>query len=680
MAAALLLAVALQSVSGEPVPFQQGANVHTRLVSDWGSRDGDRFHAVVEFRIDEAWHTYWKNPGTTGMSTTIHWSLPEGMTIESTYQSIPQLYSNRGLVDYVHEDTALFIAEIRVDPQQLSNTTPLRLEARVEWLECEKVCMPGMSELQLDLNDTTQLPSGLGEQIDSLVNAYTDVYPGNYSIAGDQVQIHLDFLPDPSLVDDSFHFFPEMPIVDAAAPQHLTRTDAGLRLQSRKAAHAETPTESIKGWLVATDPSGQQTAWRTELTLDPSATKASAAPAEATAPTNLTLLVGLAFLGGLILNLMPCVFPVIGLKIMGFVEQAGQERRKIILHGLIFTAGVLVSFWVLSSVLLLLRAGGEQLGWGFQLQEPWFNYALILLMLAFALSLSGVFEFGMSAVGVGSDLQHKSGPMGSFFSGVLATIVATPCSAPFLAPALGAALALEAWQAMLLFTCIALGLSTPYLLLSLFPSTLKVLPRPGAWMETFKQFMAFPLYGTAAYLLWALIGQIDDTNQLNLLLSLALFAMAFWIYGRWAAPHRRAKVRRSAIMAGLALMVLSVWIGHPRVQKEFWEPWSPERVEQYVREGRTVYVDFTARWCATCQVNKRVVFGSQEVIDAFERNNIVALKADWTNRDPRITERLHQLGKAAVPVNLVYKNGENEPIILPEVLTPGIVLEALNSN
>lgn len=654
--------------------------MHTRLVSDWGIREGDTFHAVVEFRIEEGWHTYWKNPGTTGMPTSIQWSLPEGMTIESTYQSFPQLYSNEGLVDYVHEDTALFIARIRTDAEQLASSTPLRIAARVEWLECEKVCMPGMSELQLDLEDTTQFPSDLGAQIDSLMRAYTDVFPGSYNIVGDQVHIHLELLPDLTLTDESFHFFPEVPIVDAAAPQHVSRTDVGLHLKSRKAAHAETPTEPVEGWLIATDTNGQHTAWRTQLTLDPTATIASTAPLEATAPTHLALLVGLAFLGGLILNLMPCVFPVIGLKIMGFVEQAGQERRKIILHGLIFTAGVLVSFWVLSSVLLLLRAGGEQLGWGFQLQEPWFNYALILLMLAFALSLSGVFEFGMSAVGVGSDLQHKSGPMGSFFSGVLATIVATPCSAPFLAPALGAALALEAWQAMLLFTCIALGLSTPYLLLSLFPSTLKVLPRPGAWMETFKQFMAFPLYGTAAYLLWALMGQIDDTNQLNLLLSLALFAMAFWVYGRWAAPHRQAKVRRTAIMTGLALMVLSLWIGHPKAQKEFWEPWSPERVEQYVSEGRTVYVDFTARWCATCQVNKRVVFGSQEVLDAFERNNIVALKADWTNRDPRITERLHQLGKAAVPVNLVYKNGENEPVILPEVLTPGIVLETLKSN
>ena len=398
---------------------------------------------------------------------------------------------------------------------------------------------------------------------------------------------------------------------------------------------------------------------------------------ESSAGSNFLALIAFAFVGGLILNLMPCVFPVIGLKIMGFVEQAGQDSRKIMVHGLTFTSGVVVSFWVLSGLLLILRASGQQLGWGFQLQEPWFNYALILLLFGFALSLNGVFEFGMSMIGMGSKLSNKDGMSGSFLSGVMATVVATPCSAPFLAPALGAALALSPVQSLILFTVIGLGLSTPYLLLSMFPSVLNKMPRPGAWMETFKQFMAFPLYATVAYLVWSLFGQIDEGNQFNLLLGLVLIGMGLWIFGRWSSPVKSKNTRRFGAAVALLVIVGGVVLGHPRDKDDFWQPWSPEVVKQHVTEEKTVYVDFTARWCATCQANKKIVFGNQDVLDTFEEKGVVALKADWTNRDDRITRRLEELGKAAVPVNLVYKDGSLEPQILPELLNPQLVLEAI---
>ncbi len=244
----------------------------------------------------------------------------------------------------------------------------------------------------------------------------------------------------------------------------------------------------------------------------------------------------LAFIGGLILNLMPCVFPVLGIKILGFVNQAGHQRARIVAHGLVFSLGVLLSFWALAAVLAVLRASGDQLGWGFQLQSPVFVYALAVLLLAFGMNMSGVFEFGLSATAVGSDLQSKSGYAGSFFTGVLATVVATPCSAPFLAPALGAALAVSTVESFAIFTAIAIGPSMPYLLLSIFPQLIKLPPRPGGWMETFKQFMAFPLYATVGYLLWVLAGQMSDDAFLNVLFSLVLVAMAVWMYGRWHAP------------------------------------------------------------------------------------------------------------------------------------------------
>jgi len=398
----------------------------------------------------------------------------------------------------------------------------------------------------------------------------------------------------------------------------------------------------------------------------------------------------LAFVGGLILNLMPCVFPVLGIKILGFVNQAGHERGKIVAHGLVFTLGVLLSFWALAAVLAILRAGGAELGWGFQLQSPAFVYALAVLLLVFALNMSGVFEFGLRATAIGGELQTKSGYSGSFFTGVLATVVATPCSAPFLAPALGAALALSTVESFAIFTAIAIGLSTPYLLLSAFPQAVKVLPRPGAWMETFKQFMAFPLYATVGYMIWVLAGQVNEEGLQYLLLGLVLVAMAVWFYGRWTAPGASSGRRNFGIAALVIVGAAGLWLGWPKASATVqsagatvvsggvtWEPWSPEAVERLRAEGRVVYVDFTARWCFTCQTNKKVVFGSDEVLKEFADRRVATLRADWTNKDPRITAELAKYQRSAVPFNVVWKPGAAEPVILPELLTPGIVLEAV---
>jgi thiol:disulfide interchange protein DsbD len=388
----------------------------------------------------------------------------------------------------------------------------------------------------------------------------------------------------------------------------------------------------------------------------------------------------LAFVGGLILNLMPCVFPVLGIKILGFVNQAGADRRKVTLHGLVFTAGVLVSFWILAGLLAVLRAGGSELGWGFQLQSPAFVFGLAAAMLAFALNMSGVFEFGLTATGIGSGLQSKSGLTGSFLTGALATVAATPCAAPFLAPALGAALALPTAQSFAIFTVIGLGLSTPYLLLSAFPAAVKVLPRPGAWMETFKQAVAFPLYATVAYLVWVLAGQLQETGLLAALFGLVLVAMGVWAYGRWNAPGASPGRARFGMVACLVLLAAGAWTGWPTAPAPTdiaWEKWSPEAVDKLRSENRIVYVDFTARWCATCQANKRLVFHSDEVLKAFRDRHIATLRGDWTNKDPQITAELAKYHRAAVPFNLIWVPGQSDPVILPELLTPSVVLGSL---
>jgi len=339
-------------------------------------------------------------------------------------------------------------------------------------------------------------------------------------------------------------------------------------------------------------------------------------------------------------------------------------------------------------VLAILRAGGDQLGWGFQLQSPAFVFTLAVLMLVFALNLSGVFEFGLRATSVGGSLQTKSGFAGSFFTGVLATIVATPCSAPFLAPALGAALALSTLESFAIFTAIAIGLALPYLLLSIFPGAIKVLPRPGAWMETFKQFMAFPLYATVGYLVWVLAGQVSEDGLQNVLFGLVLVALAVWFYGRWNAPGASPGRTRFGIGALVVVAAMGLWLGWPNDAKAqgsgttvsngvTWEPWSKEAVAKLRAEGRIVYVDFTARWCATCQANKRLVFKSEDVLKEFADKNVATLKADWTNQDPLITAELAKYGRSAVPFNVIWFPGKEEPTILPELLTAGTVLDAL---
>ena len=432
-------------------------------------------------------------------------------------------------------------------------------------------------------------------------------------------------------------------------------------------------------------PDGAAPGIRIDLTFPGNAVGAAAAPEgrRSSSEGGLAGTLVLAFFGGMILNLMPCVFPVLGIKILGFVNQAGHERGKVVAHGLVFTSGVLLSFWSLAGVLGILRHGGSQLGWGFQLQSPVFVFVLAALMLVFALNMSGLFEFGLSATSVGSELQAKSGFGGSFFTGVLATVVATPCSAPFLAPALGAALTLSFAASFSVFTAIALGLSTPYLLLSAFPAAVRLLPRPGAWMETFKQFMAFPLYAATGYLVWVLAGQVQETELLSIFFALVLVAMAVWIYGRWRAPGATPGRARFGAIAGAGLLALGLWTGWPRPPAPtdiVWEKWSPQAVEQLHAQGRIVYVDFTARWCATCQANKRLVFHSQEVLDVFRQQHIATLRGDWTNRDPSITAELARYRRSAVPFNQVWLPGKDEPVLLPEILTAGTVLKAVKGS
>jgi thiol:disulfide interchange protein DsbD len=667
-------------------PVRKGAVEAELVPAVAGVQPGHPFEVALRLAHDPEWHSYWVYSGT-GYATTIKWTLPPGWQAGDIQWPVPHVLKDaHGTITGNGYDGEVFLLLTLTPPADLTPGTNVTLMAVVEWLMCKEVCMPGDAKLELTLPVVSGPPAPDAQWAAKFAAAHWQLphTPAGWQFAATRAgqTVILTFQPPAGSVftPADFHFFADDGLIAYDQPQSIHAGENGAFVMALTVDPAG-PKNPTRLYGVLALAKGNEPGLRVDVPFG----AAGAAPSNRYQVTSAktgngflgTLM--LALVGGLILNLMPCVFPVLGIKILGFVNQAGADRRKITLHGLVFSAGVLVSFWVLAGVLLVLRAGGRELGWGFQLQEPGFVFALAVLLLVFALNLSGLFEVGLSATGVGTHLQMQAGYTGSFFTGVLATIVATPCSAPFLAPALGAALALSVVESIAVFTAIAVGLCVPYLLLSLFPGAIKFLPKPGAWMETFKQLMAFPLYATVGFLVWVLAAQAPDTGLLKVLFGLVLVAMAAWAYGRWTQRGGSPARRRFGAALAAVLFALGVTWGYPAAPSSevVWQTWSPETVAQLRAEGKVIYVDFTARWCATCQSNKALVFSSAKVRAALRAHGVVLLRADWTNRDPRITEALTAFNRSAVPMDLIYAPGRDAPVILPELLTPDLVLDAL---
>jgi len=653
------------------------AQVSASLVATETSiQPGHPIKVALRLVHEPHWHTYWVDAGT-GYPTKLTWQLPEGWTAGEIEWPVPILIRDpAGNVTGNGYDGEILLPITLTPPKTLNVGETVTLHAKAEWLMCNDTCVPGNGNVSLSLPVANDAPQSNAQWTAAISQLPLPQQPTAWRISATQSAktISLDLQGNTTTLTNP-HFFSADGLIQYDEPQTLSTTTSGIRLILPVSPSFEGKPVKLTGVLTYGDSPQQRRGLSVDTDLIAITPNLGSSSATSLLPTLL-----LAFIGGLILNLMPCVFPVLGIKIIGFVNQSGAERRKITAHGIVFSLGVLASFWALATVLAVLRAGGSQLGWGFQLQSPAFVFVLAAAMLVFALSMSGVFEFALRATSIGSDLQAKSGYSGSFLTGVLATVVATPCSAPFLAPALGAALALSTAASFAIFTTIAIGLSTPYLLLSIFPSAIKILPRPGAWMETFKQAMAFPLYGTVGYLVWVLAGQLSESGLLNVLLGLTLVAMSAWLYGRYTAPGSKPARVRFGFIGGAVLLGLGALLGWPHAPQPtdiVWAKWSPEAVASAQQNGKTVYVDFTARWCATCQANKHLVFGSDEVRRLFRDRGIVTLRGDWTNHDAAITTELARFNRSAVPFNLIYKPGIAEPVALPELLTPATVLNAL---
>jgi thiol:disulfide interchange protein DsbD len=648
---------------------------------------GKPVQAGLYFKLESGWHIYWKNPGDSGEPPRIDWTLPKGITAGPLQFPAPKRLPLGPLMDFGYEDEVLF--PFTMDAGKTAKSGPAMLHAKVSWLVCREVCIPEKTELDLSLpvaasSTGPAVPAAESELFQRLASRLPQPLPAGDKAVFQPSQDGFRLAVETGRTESSAQFFPEeQDLLDNPSPQKVTSTANGLILDLKKDALLTAAPAQLKGVLELAD-------GRTfEVTAVPGALP-SAPASSATSPSRKSWLqsAGLAFLGGLLLNLMPCVFPVLFLKGLALVRSGNEERGALRAHGMVYAAGILVSFWVLVGVLVSLRAAGATLGWGFQFQSPVFLTLMAGLLFFVGLSLAGQFEIGLTLTSAGGSLAAKQGYAGSFFTGVLAVIVATPCTAPFMGAAIGYALTQSAVVIFAVFTALALGLAAPYVALTLQPAWTRWLPKPGVWMEILRQAVAVPIFATVIWLAWVL-AQAYGANLLALLLgSFLLLAVAGWFLGRWPAKRWATAIAALILLAVVALAVcgqrLAGESGKGTAQAEkstlaqsAWEPWSAEAVSRYRAAGRPVFVDFSASWCLSCQANERVALDRPEVQQAFQSANVALLRADWTRHDEAITRALAELGRSGVPAYALYVPGEASPRLLPEALTPGIVIDAL---
>ena len=665
------------------------------------------------------WHTYWKNAGDSGMPTELQWTLPPGVMAGDIAWPLPKKIPIGHLANYGYEGTVLLPVPLIITPEYkpgvLADALDVKLKAT--WLVCRKECIPqdGEFALKIPLRSSTALN---GAAFDAALKSQPADVAGAHQVAlkddGKRLAVRVAGLPV-DVRGQPLELFPESPgvVVTAATPakpgepvgarswsQHWDgdvwtadvpvspeRADSPEKMTlvlvaGERGWRAEAPVAGA--WPALALPAGVSPALEAALKANANAGANAPPPAAPTAVPATTFVWALlgALIGGLVLNLMPCVFPVLAIKVLGFTQHA-DDRRAHRTSGLAYTAGVVLSFLALGALMLALRAAGQQLGWGFQLQSPAVVAALTVLFTVIGLNLAGVFEFGSFLPSRLATLEARNPVANSFLTGMLAVAVASPCTAPFMGASLGLAVGLPAVQALLIFAAIGLGMALPYLAASWWPAVARLLPKPGAWMDTFKKFMAFPMFGTAVWLLWVLGQQTGIDGAGALLALLVVLALVLWALG--LTGRTRIVLASFSIAAGA---LLASAIG-PNVIKMAeaatpvaetpgarWQPWSAERVQTALGAGQPVFVDFTAAWCVTCQYNKKTTLASAEVLSAMDAAKVQTFRADWTRRDAAITAELQKLGRSGVPVYVLQAPGQ-APVVFSEILSATEVKDAL---
>lgn len=681
----LIISTTLQTALGETTVV--GPHLKVELLSEFETIPSTKpFSLGIRFIPEKNWHVYWRNPGDSGSAPKFLFRVDGEETKPDTiFWPLPERIKIGPLANYGYENEAIIVFTF-APLQTRGQAGSVELAAELEWLVCQEECIPGFGTLT---QKVTVGEATFNSDARTLIEHARHDTPALIEGVVRHIRFEDPFYKlevNPAFISEGIRgveFFPFDPqAISHPADQVFSASPLPtLRLEGRNAPSSPT----FSGVLTITDNDGVRHGYEVDLPV------AVARGSNSTDDMGLLLAILFAFFGGVILNLMPCVLPILTLKILGLVE-AGEG--KALAHSLVYGAGILVSLWILAAFLLSFRAAGVALGWGFQLQSPIFVTCMALFIFALGLNLAGIFQIGTHVQSLAGNVKcGEHGTRNAFLQGVLAVALASPCVAPFMGIAIGYALTANAFTTILIFSALGIGLAAPYVLAASIPAVRKLFPRPGAWMEKLKQLLAFPLFGTALWLMWILSVERGSNAAMQLAIGFLFVAFAGWIFGSFAHCGQTRQKRWTATFLALCVLVIGIAVAWPPAelssaqkkeiaqhQKENlnWIPFSDEALAAARARGEAIYLDFTATWCITCQVNKRVVFGSAAVNDEFLKRKITLMRADWTNYDPNITAALKRYGRAGVPLNVFYPV-KGEPVILPSLLTPSIVLDVINT-
>jgi thiol:disulfide interchange protein len=696
VAALCSLALGLSAVQAGAAPVSTG-HVSVELVAETaGVAPGGTVHVALRQQIAPGWHTYWRNPGDSGEATTLAWTLPAGWRAGDIVWAAPKKLPIGPLMDYGYEGEVLLPAAVSA-PASAAPGQTVQLKARADYLVCKDICVPEGADLTLSMPVTSGPPPADPSWAKPIADALAAApRPAGLNAAltpGASLKLSITGAAVRGGQFPDAYFYPyDSTVIDHAQPQTIDRGPDGLTLTLAPGSAFKTgkAPASVAGLLSFGGKTAEISATVGSPLAGAGGLGAPAKPLSPSAQLSAVLLALIsAFIGGLILNLMPCVFPILSMKVIALARHA--HGQSLAAQGLAFMGGVVATFLLLAGALIGARAAGQAVGWGFQLQSPAVVGVLALVMLLAALNLSGVFEIGERLQSLAGEAggADKGGLAGSALTGALAVAVAAPCTAPFMAGAIGFALTQGPVVALAIFLALGLGLAAPFTALSFAPGLLRLLPRPGAWMATLKSVLAFPMYGAAAWLVWVFSQQAGTLGLAALLAAAVLAGFAGWLYGeaqRAGMTGERPWARLSlagvsiALAGALALTAKSApaAVGGAQVQAGAIpaQPFSPDKLAALRAAGKPVFVNLTAAWCVTCQVNERVALSNSAVADAFRKDGVTYLVGDWTSRDAVIAQTLAEHGRAGVPLYLMYGAGGGEPVVLPQILTPGIVLEA----
>ena len=709
-------ALALGSPNNRPAPEY----VETKLIPEQTAvKPGETLTIAIDQKIADHWHTYWINPGDSGEALMVKWALPEGFSAGPLQWQVPSRMPIGPLLNFGYSGRNTVLADITV-PDKIS-ASEVTIKADLGWLVCEEICVPEMTTLEFTIPvaqaNTSVAPTdpAFFEEARSKIASHV-AWPG--MVQEQDGAMLLSYTVDPADLElvkaaaGTFEFFPyEWGIIQNAATQEQNFDGETLNFRLIRDTRALQEIPELRGILAYTDANGVRKGVETQVPLPASAAAveklAEETMAAATPEPTLALwqALGLALLGGLILNLMPCVFPVLSMKALSLVKMSDREQSHAVTHGVMYTVGVITCFILIAAVLIGLQHAGSQIGWGFQLQNPLVVLVLAYLLFLIGLNLSGVFEIGGGKLtNLGSQLARKQGYAGSFFTGMLATVVATPCTAPFMGAAMGYALLQSSAVALSVFAALGFGLALPYLLLTMIPALRRALPRPGPWMETFRQFLAFPMYASAAWLVWVYGQQADGVYGVLLAgVGLVFIAMGIWMWQK--APNRHPANAAVKVLAfacfGIAIAIVAVSMARPLqtlppadgsapvapIQHSgVWEPYTQATLDEAIKGNDPVFVNMTASWCITCKVNERVALATDATQALFKEHKVKYLIGDWTNQNPEITAYLKSHNRSGVPLYVYYgsrdltTNTRPDPVVLPQLLTPGLIEDIVTYN